>query len=244
MSELIIICQIKTIVLDDDIHCKANNCLTKLFLLGFRHKESMLRESKIRNQNQEALAIMTDLKQDETNEGTSPLLPSSYPDKLQTVEEKAWAKAEVMIRVGIGHDTLQKIRIAAGLHSYYLRHQKQSRGREQMQRVARSQDAESKKKASLISSYTVNWKKIECIFENNPHLHSQKIQLLKGLQVLNRAEDIKFFQEWGSQTNVYMGHSEVKVSWIWTVCLENQADILKEKSDIKKLTGTWESEGS
>lgn len=209
----------------------------------FRNKETTLRESKIRNHNAEVLTLFPDLEHNEANEGIIPLLPSSYADAIQSHEGKAWAKAELMIRVGIGHDTLQKIRIAAGLHNYYTRHQKHSRGREQMLRIARSQGSESEKKAKLISHYIANWSKIESLLKKYSHLRAQKNHLIKGLQVLNRSEDVKFFQEWGGQTAEYMGHSHQNISWIWTVCMENQSARLTEKSEIKKLTGTWESEG-
>lgn len=212
-----------------------NNC--------YRNKDTALRESKIRNHNTEVQTLFPDLNFDEATEGVAPLLPSSYTDSIGTLEGKVWAKAELMIRVGIGHDALQKIRIAAGLHNYYIRHQKQSRGREQMLRVARSQDSESKKKSKLISCYIENWSKIDILLKTYSHLRGQKKQILKGLQALNRSEDAKFFQEWGNQTAGYMGDSHRNISWIWTVCMENQSTPLMEKSAIKKLTGTWESEG-
>lgn len=184
------------------------------------------------------------LEEDKDDEDVNPLLPSTCTETLQSPEGEAWAKAELMIRVGIGHDTLQRIRIAAGLHNYYLRHQKHSRGREQMLRVAKSQDSESKKKAKLVSCYIENWNKIEMLLNSYPRLRTQKKRIIKGLQSLNRSEDVKFFQEWGSQTQNYVEHSGQSVSWIWTVCMEEQGAPLTEKSEIKKLTGTWESEGN
>ena len=59
---------------------------------------------------------------------SDPLLPSNLQIISPNLDYQLWAKSELYIRVGIGHELLQELRISAGLHSYYSRHQFHSRG--------------------------------------------------------------------------------------------------------------------
>jgi hypothetical protein len=161
-----------------------------------------------------------------------------------SVALKQWARAELYIRVGIGHDLLQDLRMAAGLHSYFTRRQKSSRGRSQMEKVAKSQAAASRKKNAIVSSYTRNWGKISHIFSTHSDLHLTRDELLKGLQELNRIEDVKFFEEWGVQTESYMGFTRLNVSWIWRIAMDGTSqDFLVESGQVDQLTDSWECEG-
>jgi hypothetical protein len=172
------------------------------------------------------------------------IIPSSCKKAIPGNDFHQWSKAELQIRVGIGHDLLQELRVAAGLHSYYLRRQKHSRGRVQMERVAKSQDSASKNKSTIISKYIKNWESISQILRNDNSLTDQSPTLLKGLQQLNASEDVKFFEEWGTQTGSYAGYSELNVSWIWRVAMEGQPSaLIVKESEIKELTNSWESEG-
>jgi hypothetical protein len=174
----------------------------------------------------------------------SVILPSTCGATLSSDEFYQWAKAEVYIRVGIGHDLLQELRISAGLHSYYVRRQKHSRGRAQMEKVAKSQNSASKRKSKLIGDYIKNWRRISEILKANKRLDMQKEGLLKGLQQLNKAEDVKFFEEWGSRTGDYSGFSNLSISWIWRVAMEGQpGSVSIGGNEIKTLTDSWESEG-
>jgi hypothetical protein len=171
-------------------------------------------------------------------------MPSACKSAISSSDFHQWAKAELQIRVGIGHDLLQDLRVAAGLHSYYFRRQNHSRGRAQMERVAKSQDSASKSKSAIISKYIKNWQSISQILKNDNTLNSQSSTLLKGLRQLNASEDVKFFEEWGTQTGSYIGYTELNVSWIWRVAMEGQPKaIIVKGSEIKELTDSWESEG-
>ena len=113
-----------------------------------------------------------------------------------------------------------------------------------MERVAKSQATASRKKSSIVGSYTKNWNKMKQIFSRNPSLIPTKDELLKGLQELNKMEDVKFFEEWGVQTGDYMGFSSLNVSWIWRIAMDGQTeDLSVDPSQVKQLTDTWESEG-
>lgn len=145
--------------------------------------------------------------------------------------------------MGIGHDILQDLRTATGLHSYIMRRQKHSRGQAQMEKVSKCQDRASRKKQALVQNYISNWQKISRILRISNISHQRDI-LLKGLQPLSKDEDIRFFEEWGNQPTNYMEHSQVNLSWIWRVAMEGQPDKVPiQSSEIKNLTDSWESEG-
>jgi hypothetical protein len=200
-------------------------------------------ENKIACYNEEVFSHFPFLeKQYHTTDAV--VLPSMCKDTSQSVALKQWARAELFIRVGIGHDLLQELRMAAGLHSYFMRRQKHSRGRTQMEKVSKSQAAASRKKNAIVTSYSRNWEKISHIFSINSELNLIRDELLKGLQVLNKTEDVKFFEEWGVQTENYMGFTPLNVSWIWRIAMDGISQKFQvDRGQVKQLTDSWESEG-
>lgn len=149
---------------------------------------------------------------------------------------KRWCNAELDLRVAIGHDTLQRIRQSIGLQSFYSRKQKkQTRGQNEMQNVARSQQAVSKRKIQLIKKYCRNWMCIQKLI-NHMHLNAQDSALrLKGLQGLSSNEDLNFFVE-SSQSHL------PQLSWIWTVAMLDSSTSSLPQTSLQ-LVSEWESEG-
>jgi hypothetical protein len=171
------------------------------------------------------------------------ILPSNCSTADVSVEHLAWATTELRLRVGIGHGFLADLRNAAAMHSYYLRRQSSSRGLSEMKTVARCQDSASKKKSKHISLYIDNWKCMQKIFSIFPQLQERKGRLLKGLQPLNRKEDVNFFEGWGERINEYGFTSDLRVSWIWRVAMEDQSELVTSQNELDWRLSTWESEG-
>lgn len=157
----------------------------------------------------------------------------------------AWASAELDIRVAIGHDILQELRIAAGLYNYFLRRQKHSRGVAAMKQVSESQSSVSRKKGATVSAYIQNWGRINNLIKSGLVIIDNAKSRLCGLQQLDSTEDVKFFEESGAQTSGYLGHTNLNVSWIWRVAMKDQPEHLRlDSSAMKAFTNDWESEGS
>lgn len=176
----------------------------------------------------------------------TPFLPSSVDCISHDVLFEVWSRVEVDLRVGIGHELLQEIRNSACLYNYISRRQKESRGQRQMQAISKQLNTISSKKSALLSKYKYNWKQIMVIFGKIPTLHQSRKTILKGLQELDCSKDVKFFEEWGSQTGSYSAQSELNLSWIWRVAMEDKQPhrfSSTESLKVEKLMGTWENEG-
>jgi hypothetical protein len=156
-----------------------------------------------------------------------------------------FSDCELQLRVGHGHDILQKLRTAAGLHNYYVRKQKkETRGLKNMTKVSNSQRAASAKKSTLISEYNQNWKLICKIFDLLSPSSEDRILKLKGLQELQDS-DVRFFEEEGTQPSSYMVHTGLHVTWIWKVAMLDHPEsnkILQRGSE--EIAHDWENEGA
>ena len=64
--------------------------------------------------------------------------------------------------------------------------------------------------------------------------------ILKGLQELNREQDVRFFEEWGSQTSDYVARPGSQASWIWRIAMQPDSDM---GGGLEQLTASWEREG-
>ena len=134
----------------------------------------------------------------------------------------------------------------SALYHYITRKQKHSRGQRQMQAVSKQQSTIASKKSALVSKYANNWAQIIKVFQKVSALDKDKSSLLKGLQKLDHSDDVKFFEEWGSQTGSYTSHTELNLSWIWRVAMEEWQSCCFTSGDFEKshaLTSSWESEG-
>ena len=182
---------------------------------------------------------------DEHIAATEVRLPSNRKKRPETEDERRWYRVEVVLRVGLCHEILNDIRIAAGLHSYYNRKKGGARGKAQMDSVSRSQKAASTRKANHVKKYCNNWRRLTKVLEMDRDLKRQETQLLKGLQPLNKEEDVVFFEEWGTKAESYMGHLHLNISWIWKVAMQaNESIVLNVPDQINDATRVWESEGT
>lgn len=183
----------------------------------------------------------TQLKLDEV-----PLPSAFLPLTIADQEYRRWVNYEFDIRVGMGHDYLEELRQAVGLNHYiYRRQQKNARGLKEMQKVSKQQADTSRKKGLIISNYIHNWSQISSLLMTG-HVQAEFGEdRLKGLKPLDSKRDVTFFEEWGAQAASYMGHRDLNVSWIWRIAMEGQPSHLTiQGSEIKKLTDSWESEGT
>ena len=174
-------------------------------------------------------------------------LPSSFPIvMIGRPDHQEWAHIELELRVGIGHELLDELRRAVGLHSYLLRRASNARGQEQMKNVSGQQKMASRKKTHVISEYVRNWARLSKLLSGSALTNAQREDALQGLRQLNSKSDAKYFEEWGSRTGEYVASGKHSVSWIWWVAmLENASTSAQKpgKSDIKSMTEEWESEG-
>lgn len=203
-------------------------------------------EGKICNHNSEVMELFPCLSNKGYGKNSKKaILPSNVENPTQSEGMVRFARAEIHLRVGLGHDILHEIRLTTSLHHYYSRRQKKSRSRIQVQQVSQVQSKTAKAQAEHISNYIFNWKALMDIFSNFPVLTCERNSLLKGLQQLNKEEDVKFFEEWGNQATNFSTSSNLNVSWIWRVAMEGQPNTYPVRNDgIKRLTDSWESEGS
>ncbi len=153
-----------------------------------------------------------------------------------------WVECELELRVGIGHDILGQLRHAIGLHHYLMRKGKKSRGLKQSIGISKQQSNAAINKGKLISKYIKNWNRLNGLITSGVIPQRGAKQKLKGLQELNRQQDIRFFQEWGEQSTNFMDHQKLNVTWIWRIAMNNRSPG-KYRGSVKKMTDEWESEG-
>jgi hypothetical protein len=174
-------------------------------------------------------------------------LPSAYHfDIAGAPEHLKWAQAELQLRVGMGHELIDKLCRAVGLHSWLMGGKKKARGVESMVKVSGTLKANVRRRGDIISDYIRNWAHIARLKESSKLPSSEYNGLLQGLQNLDSKTDIKFFQEWGNRTSNYVPNGSDKVSWIWHVGMVGDirpASNGVNQSEIERLTWTWESKG-
>jgi hypothetical protein len=179
---------------------------------------------------------------------TKTALPSAYGIAIMgQAEHQRWALSELRLRVGLGHELIEELRRAIGLHSWLIGGKKKARGVKAMLRVSGTLKASARKRGDIIGDYIRNWARIARLNAAG-FLPSRVYQTtLQGLQPLDSKTDIKFFQEWGNKTGNYVSDPTARVSWIWQVAMLRDArpsDAAGTQTDIKTMTRAWESEGS
>ena len=162
--------------------------------------------------------------------------------QIESASFVSYLDYELEIRVGHGHDLLERIRVAAGLHNFYVRKQTHSRGQIEMQKVAKSQSAASTKKSQAIQAYVRNWHKISSILKSSSLPTSKKQNRLKGLQELNGDLDVRIFQENGTLVKSFIPNKRACVSWIWRVAMLDGGELTVD-SDFNDKATVWEAEG-
>ena len=153
---------------------------------------------------------------------------------------------ELRLRVGYGHELIDELRRAVGLHSWLMAGKGKARGVKSMAKVSGSLKAAARKRNDIISDYIHNWSRISKLKDAGVLRADGFNSALQGLQKLDRQTDIKFFEEWGNRTGNYVPASGNGASWIWQVAMSGQIRQVNEDaplSDIERMTKSWESEG-
>jgi hypothetical protein len=194
--------------------------------------------------NQKVFKAFPDIE-DEYANNLELILPSTMHRRSFTTSNlKAWAKLEIMLRVGHGHELLQEVREGASEHSFYTGKQKDSRGTAQMSKVKKSQYAAARKKSKSVSLYKKNWDKLDILFLITNTFSRLKHAMLKGLREINRDEDVVYFEEWGEKTHVFNPEGRIKLSWVWRVAMQENEPVLDgNQESFGRLTSAWEAEG-
>lgn len=175
---------------------------------------------------------------------SSIALPSTYELSLPDDDNYCqWLSTELDLRVGLGHDLLQELRSAAGVHNYYSRKQKDTRGQKEMKNVARSQQSVSRKKSRFIQQYIDNWGQIQILL-NLVELEPEETTLrLRGLRPLSRADDFSFFHKNPTEFGNVFDKAGNHGSWIWRVAMLGDPDQHNTQT-LLELCTEWESEGA
>jgi len=174
-------------------------------------------------------------------------LPSSYPVcETSRSEHLAWAKAELALRVGYGHDLLEELRHAVGLYGYLIKKSKKARGVHGMKNASKKQSGASRKKGQIITDYIRNWARLSRLLAMGLIPAGEEKKVLQGLKKLDTRKDTKYFRDWGNQTGNYAGQPTVEVSWIWHVAMADLPSIPAtpvNQETINHLVRSWESDG-
>jgi hypothetical protein len=171
-------------------------------------------------------------------------LPSSYPlAEVSKPEHESWAKTELELRVGMGHDLLDELRQAVGLHSYLIRRSKKARGVKAMKKVSKYQASTSRQKGQIIRDYIQNFDRLNRLLQAGVISMQEQSGALQGLQRLDAKKDAQFFQAWGDQPGEYAEQNGLLISWIWRVAMLSPPGEDKV-NDVRAMTKSWESEGT
>jgi hypothetical protein len=178
--------------------------------------------------------------EDENTSSNGIALASSY-FQLSSSDLRfvTFCSHELDIRVGHGHDLLQLVRNAVVLHHHYSIQYTHTRGIAQMEKIAKAQAKSSKKKASLISDYIKNWRKIQRLLRMIGEANSTR---LKGLQELDASNDVKYFSSLGTQTAPFLVDKSQHVSWIWRVAMLDKPNC-EDSLIMSSREEEWASEG-
>jgi len=168
------------------------------------------------------------------------LLPSSLNSiQIEDMQYLKLANAELDIRVGIGHDLLEEIRMATGLHNYYSRKQmKSSRGQHEMQKVAKASKTVSKQKSTSVQQYIQNWNHMQDLVQQVSE--KDVVARLQGLKAIQNNESFSFFLN--PDETMKMTNPIQKPSWIWQMTLPS-TNLAHGIAIHQDLVSDWESEG-
>ena len=154
------------------------------------------------------------------------------------------------LRVGHGHELLEELRQAAGLHHYMVRRSGHARGVKGMKNSSHRQIIQAGKKGQLISAYVRNWARLSKLLSINVVAKEHQNDVLQGLQKLDGKNDVAYFVAWGEQKGDQgskgVSDRALTCTWIWRVAMAQQGVELVDQMDqqgIKEMTRLWESEG-
>lgn len=233
-----------------------NTCIFKFLILVFRDKLRMEKkhtqtykirlsdvETRIAKHYSCARSIFPDISEEEVVAPGIALASSFTQLHLEDPGFIAYLDYELELRIGHGHDLLEVIRLAAGLHNFYVIKQRHSRGQLEMQKVAKSQSAAATKKSRAVQAYTKNWFKITQILNCRSLPSVKRVDRLKGLQELRGDQDVKFFESNGVLTNSFVSDAKLNISWIWQIAMLEAPDMMGQSS-ARERVHIWEKEGA
>ena len=173
--------------------------------------------------------------------GTVPLGSTYIPVNKHDPNYHKFCNYELDLRVGLGHELLQEVRVAAaesfGLH----KRQESSRGVTDMQKVGRAQKSAATRRGKVVSAYTRNWKRVEALLGGPWIRPEERLMQLKGLQKLNPETDVRYYQEPGMQTGTFVIQAAKDVSWIWQVAMLGSVPGDGE-AGMRSTLASWEDE--
>jgi len=173
-------------------------------------------------------------------------LPSAFNEDLyQLTCFSYFAKAELEIRVGHGHDILDRIRKAIGLKTFLFRwHKTEVRGLAESQKVSSARTRAKVNLDHFVNQYKRNWIAITKIIQGLAlHLNSdlECIEVLKGLQKIE-SDDLRMLSDWVDDTPDYHPNRWESMPWIWKVGRYESAEV--NQSEVKTIVEEWEEEGT
>lgn len=169
---------------------------------------------------------------------------SSFPlQAFDTPEFRSFGELELRVRVGHGHDLLDRIRKGIGLKTFLWRwHKEEAKGQAMSQRVSAARDRAKRNLDYSTKQYGQNWKKIQKLCEglqvpvDDSH-HS--IEVLKGLKEV-RNDDLRMLSDWVDDYRDYKPNRYERMPWIWKV---GRYEPGRSNSHCKGIVEEWEEEG-
>jgi hypothetical protein len=170
-------------------------------------------------------------------------LGSSYDAEYRSNPDfDRYCQNELVVRVGYGHDILNKLRLLSGLRVFYIHKHKGSRGLNEAQQAGQTQKRAKKDQHHWVKAYVDNYKKLQVLLDATNASEEDKELRLKGLQQLNGEEDVALFNEWARKVREGDGEGTGAIPWIWTVAMLEDATGNGRRS-TKDMLLEWESEG-
>jgi hypothetical protein len=156
---------------------------------------------------------------------------------------RKYAKYELEMRVGAGHDTLNKLRTGVGLGTYLGRHhrKKQVDGQKDVVRMSSTRARANENIRNCVAEYRNTWKHIQGLMVYLGTSCDDAGHILKGLQPLNDG-DTRFLTEWVDDNKNYIPNRKRDLPWIWKVAMLDPGKGSKG-SEVSETIEGWEREG-
>lgn len=163
-------------------------------------------------------------------------LPSSFNDaQRQVLGLSRLAKIEIDLRIGHGHDALDKLRKALGVRSFLTR---QTRSQQSGYSSYTRGQAEIRRAQSVVKqwghTYRRNWDALVAL-DINP-----SDPMLKGLQEL-KSSDLKLLGAWLDDEQYRNPQSNLP--WIWRVSPLGIDGLQQMDDEVAEMVADWNQEG-
>lgn len=184
--------------------------------------------------------LLDNIKWDAPAEGRVWAVPLTLPSAFTASQRMALdlnmlAAVETKLRIGNGHDILEKLRKALGLRSFLTRSARNQRAG--YKGYTRSQ-AEIRRAQSIVKqwghAYRRNWAALVALDVTGP--------ILRGLQEL-KSDDLKLLGAW-LEDEQYRNPT-ANLPWIWRVSpLVREEDNAMDDDELAAMVADWNEEGS